>query len=166
MDTFQTALLDLLPRLRRLARILAWEPADADDLTQLTLERALVRRDQWRDGTRLDSWVFRMMKNAWIDEMRSRQRRARVLAPEELGDSIADPGSATLDARLGVTAVERALAALPEEQKLAVAMVLVEGLSYQEASAVLDIPIGTLTSRLARGRAALQSTLLEQGAQP
>ena len=109
MDTFQTALIDLLPRLRRLARILAWEPADADDLTQLTLERALVRRDQWRDGTRLDSWVFRMMKNAWIDEMRSRQRRARVLAPEELGDSVADPGSATLDARLGVTAVERAL---------------------------------------------------------
>lgn len=166
MDTFQTALLDLIPRLRRLARILAWEPADADDLTQLTLERALIRRDQWQDGTRLDSWVFRIMKNAWIDEMRSRQRRARVLAPEELGDSIPDPGSATLDARLGVTAVERALAALPEEQKLAVTMVLVEGLSYQEASAVLDIPIGTLTSRLARGRAALQTTLLEQGAQP
>jgi RNA polymerase sigma factor (sigma-70 family) len=166
LDPFQTALLDLLPRLRRLARILAWEPADADDLTQLTLERALVRRDQWREGTRLDSWVFRMMKNAWIDEVRSRQRKARVLAPPELGENVADPGSATLDARLGVTAVERALAALPEEQKLAVAMVMIEGLSYQEASQLLEVPMGTLTSRLARGRAALQAMLLNEGAQP
>lgn len=166
MDPFQTRLLELLPRLRRLARVLAWEPADADDLTQLTLERALVRRDQWREGTRLDSWVFRMMKNAWIDEVRSRQRRGRVMAPEALGESVADPGSADLDARLGVTAVERALAALPEDQRLAVAMVLIEGLSYQEASGVLDIPIGTLTSRLARGRTALQAALLNEGAQP
>jgi RNA polymerase sigma factor (sigma-70 family) len=166
LDAFQTDLLDLLPRLRRLARILAWEPADADDLTQLTLERALVRRDQWREGTRLDSWVFRMMKNAWIDEVRSRQRKARVLATPEFGENVADSGSATLDVRLGVTAVERALAALPEDQKLAVAMVLIEGLSYQEASDLLDIPLGTLTSRLARGRAALQATLLNEGAQP
>lgn len=166
LDAFSTDLLDLLPRLRRMARILAWEPADADDLTQLTLERALVRRDQWREGTRLDSWVFRMMKNAWIDEARSRQRRGRVLAPPELGESVADPGSATLDARLAMTAVERALAALPEDQRLAVAMVLIEGLSYQEASELLDIPMGTLTSRLARARAALQTTLLDEGAQP
>lgn len=166
LDSFQTDLLELLPRLRRLARILAWEPAEADDLTQLTLERALVRRDQWREGTRLDSWVFRMMKNAWIDEVRSRQRKARVLTPPEFGENVADPGSATLDARLDATAVERALAALPEDQRLAVAMVLIEGLSYQEASQLLDIPMGTLTSRLARGRAALQATLSNEGAQP
>lgn len=166
MDSFQTEMLTLLPRLRRMARVLAWEPADADDLTQLTVERALLRRDQWRPGTRLDSWMFRIMRNAWIDEARSRQRHGRVLAPPEAGALAADPGAPSLEARLEATAVERALGALPEDQRVAVALVLIEGLSYQEAADSLEVPIGTLTSRLARGRATLQTALIDQGAQP
>jgi len=166
LDSFQTEMLAALPRLRRMARVLAWEPADADDLTQLTLERALARRDQWRPDTKLDSWMFRIMRNAWIDEVRTRQRRGRVLAPAEHGDSVADPSAQTLESRLGVMAVERALNGLPEDQRLAVHLVLIEGFSYEEASTSLDIPMGTLTSRLARGRAALQTVLLEQGARP
>ena len=166
MDFFQTEMLALLPRLRRMARVLAWEPADADDLTQLTVERALARRDQWRPGTRLDSWMFRIMRNAWIDEVRTRQRHGRVLAPPEHGDRAIDPSAPSLEARLGASAVERALDALPEEQRIAVALVLIEGLSYQEAADSLEVPMGTLTSRLARGRATLQTVLIDQGVQP
>lgn len=166
MDSFQKDMLDLLPRLRRMARVLARDPADADDLTQLTVERALARRDQWREGTRQDSWMFRIMRNAWIDESRSRARHGRVLAPPEAGVHAADPAAPSLDGRLAMTAVEAALDALPEDQRVAVALVLIEGLSYQEAADSLDIPMGTLTSRLARGRTALQAALIDQGARP
>lgn len=166
MDAFQSDLVALAPRLRRMARVLARDQADADDLTQLTLERALLRRDQWRPDTRLDSWMFRIMKNAWIDEARRRARWAKVTAPPEWGEATADPASATLDARLGLSAVERAMAALPDEQRIAVALVLIEGLSYDEAATVLETPVGTVTSRLSRGRAALQAALIDQGARP
>jgi RNA polymerase sigma-70 factor (ECF subfamily) len=166
LDFFQTEMLTLLPRLRRMARVLAWEPADADDLTQLTVERALARRDQWRPGTRLDSWMFRIMRNAWIDEVRTRKRHGSVLAPPEHGALAADPGAPSLEARLGASAVERALDALPEDQRIAVALVLIEGLSYQEAADSLEVPMGTLTSRLARGRATLQTVLTDQGVLP
>src|SRR4026208_2284978 len=77
----------LLPRLRRFARTIARHTADADDLVQITLERGLVRLDQWRPDTRLESWMFTIMKNAWIDEVRARGRRARVLAPEAAGEN-------------------------------------------------------------------------------
>lgn len=159
-------MLALLPRLRRMARVMAWEPADADDLTQLTLERALLRRDQWRPGTRLDSWMFRIMRNAWIDETRSRRRRSQVFGSSDLAELAADPAVPSLEARLAASAVERALDALPEDQRLAVALVLIEGLSYQEAADCLEVTLGALTSRLARGRATLQTVLTEQGALP
>jgi len=166
LDAFQSELVAHAPRLRRMARALARDTADADDLTQLTLERALLRRDQWRPDTRLDSWMFRIMKNAWIDEARRRARWSKVTATPEQGELAADPASATLDARLGLSAVERAMAALPDDQRIAVALVLIEGLSYDEAAAVLETPVGTLTSRLSRGRAALQAALLDHGARP
>jgi RNA polymerase sigma factor (sigma-70 family) len=154
-------IVELLPRLRRLARVLARAPADADDLVQLTVERALTRHDQWRPGTRLDSWMFRMMKNAWIDETRARARRGGLFAPEEAGEAVGADGAAAMEARLAAREVESAMARLPKEQRIAVALVLVEGLSYQEAAEVLEIPTGTLTSRLVRGRAALLADLGE-----
>jgi RNA polymerase sigma factor (sigma-70 family) len=152
-------IVELLPRLRRLARVLARAPADADDLVQLTVERALTRHDQWRPGTRLDSWMFRMMKNAWIDETRARARRGGLFAPEEAGEAVGADGAAAMEARLAAREVESAMARLPKDQRIAVALVLVEGLSYQEAAQVLEIPAGTLTSRLVRGRAALLADL-------
>ena len=161
MNGLEREIVGLLPRLRRFARALAHAPADADDLVQLTVERALTRRDQWRAGTRLDSWMFRIMKNAWIDETRARSRQGGLFAPAEAGERVGDDGAGAMEARLAAAEVERAMARLPADQRVAVALVLVEGLSYQEAADVLEIPAGTLTSRLVRGRMALMADLAE-----
>src|SRR5258708_14181688 len=92
LDAFREQLVALLPRLRRLARGFARVPADADDLVQLALERALQRWLQWQPGTRLDSWVFGIMRNAWLDELRTRRRRGEVLLAEEAGAGGGAPG--------------------------------------------------------------------------
>ncbi len=147
----------LLPRLRRFARNLARNPHDADDVVQIALERALLKLDQWRRDARLDSWLFKIVRNAWIDELRSRGRRDRMFLPAEAGENV---GDATLDREADLMSVQSAMAKLPEDQRTAVSLVLVEGLSYKDAAEVLDIPIGTLTSRLARGREALQALLV------
>ncbi len=164
MDEFQQGLVELLPRLRRLARVFAKNPADADDLVQIAVERALGRREQWRVGTRLDSWVFRIMKNAWIDESRGRQRSGRIFTAEEAGEHVADPSVVAVETRLAAAEAERALQALPPDQRMAVALVLIEGLSYREAAEVMEVPMGTLTSRLVRGRTALLERLEGAGA--
>ncbi len=152
----------LLPRLRRFGRTLARHREDADDLVQIALERALTRTDQWQPGTRLDSWMFRIMQNAWIDETRARERRGQTFVAEEEGEHV---GVSTTDAQIDAIAVRKAVAQLNDDQRAVVGLVLVEGLPYKEAAEVLGVPIGTLTSRLARARETLQ-TLLEgpQGA--
>ena len=152
---FEQEIVDLLPRLRRLARALTRDVTAADDLVQIAIERALSRRDQWRPGTRLDAWVMRIMKNAWIDETRSRGRWRKVLDSEEAGVNVSD-GSGQTDEQL---AIAQAMAGLPEEQRLAVALVLIDGLSYADAAQVLEIPPGTLNSRVVRGRMALMEAL-------
>ncbi len=149
----------LLPRLRRFARALTRHREDADDLVQITLERALGHSLQWEAGTRLDSWLFRIMKNAWIDEVRVRVRRDRVLAPEELGEQV---GENTAEAHQERMAIAQAISLLSDDHRLVVGLVLVDGLPYKEAAEVLEIPIGTLTSRLARAREALQGLLSNQ----
>lgn len=159
LEEFQRRLIELLPRLRRLARALTPQGADADDLVQIALERGLERRGQWLAGTRLDAWMFTIMKNAWIDETRARARRLRRAAPPEAAEAVADPLVPSLELRLEGEAVRRAIARLPHEQRLAVALVLVEGLSYAEAAKVMNVPMGTLTSRLGRGRVALMADL-------
>lgn len=98
------------------------------------------------------------MKNAWIDETRSRRRQDAVFAPEEAGARVGDDGAAA-ERRLEVAEVERELVRLPQDQRMAVALVLIEGLSYREAADVLDVPMGTLTSRLVRGRTAMLARL-------
>jgi RNA polymerase sigma-70 factor, ECF subfamily len=146
----------LLPRLRRFARTLSRNQHDADDLVQNVVERAWRHIDQLRPGANPASWMFGIMKNAWIDDRRARARRGEVALPEDSGEHPAvSPG----DANTTLWSVSEAMDKLPEEQRLAVALVLVEGMSYKEAAAVLDVPIGTLTSRLARGRMALAAAL-------
>jgi RNA polymerase sigma-70 factor (ECF subfamily) len=108
--------------------------------------------------------MFRIMKNAWIDESRARSRRAAVLSPEEDAAHVGSDGAGAMEERLEARQVEAAMARLPEDQRLAIALVLVEGLSYKEAAEVLEVPQGTLTSRLGRGRAALLADLSEQPA--
>lgn len=156
LDQVRDEIVALLPQLRRFARAIARQPHDADDLVQIAIERALLRFEQWRPDTRLESWMYSIMKNAWVDEVRARVRRDRVLAPEEAGENVGDTSH---EAQVTAMSVEAAMAALPEEQRLAVSLVLVAGLSYREAAAVAEIPIGTLTSRLARGREALMKML-------
>jgi RNA polymerase sigma-70 factor (ECF subfamily) len=150
----------LLPRLRRFARNLTRNPHDADDVVQIAVERALTRLDQWRSDARLDSWMFKIVRNAWIDELRSRGRRGKIFLAAEAGDNI---GTDSMAREAELLSVHAAMARLPEEQREAVSLVLVEGLPYKEAAEVLDIPIGTLTSRLARGREALQAMLGAEG---
>lgn len=157
--TFEGEILALLPRLRRFARSLARNDPDADDLCQLAIERALKARDQWREGTRLDSWMYRIMRNIWIDEARARARRAQTFAPEEDGIDVGDDGHEVIERNVAVSEVDRAMARLPDEQRVVIALVLVEGLAYKEAADILDIPMGTLTSRLVRGRQALLQML-------
>jgi RNA polymerase sigma factor (sigma-70 family) len=152
----QAAIAQLLPRLRRFARTVAYRHEDADDLVQITVERALKGLAQFQPGTRLDSWLFRIMKNAWIDEVRARARRDEVLMPEEAGEHV---GVNETDRTVARQSIEAAMAQLPEAQRLVIGLVLVEGLPYQAAADALEIPIGTLTSRLARGREALQQML-------
>jgi len=146
----------LLPRLRRFARNLTRDPHDADDILQIALERALTRLDQWQRDKRLDGWMFKIIRNAWIDEVRSRGRRAKIFLAEEMG---VDVGIDSAADQVTAMSVQAAMLRLPEQQRLAVSLVLIEGLPYQEAADVLDVPLGTLTSRLARGREALQALL-------
>lgn len=156
LDQIRAWIVDLLPRLRRFARTITRNPDDADDLVQLSVERALQRYQQWQPELRFEGWMFGIVRNAWIDEVRARQRRQRVLTVEEEGANV---GGGMGEGQAEVLSVQTAMAQLPEEQRMAVALVLIEGLSYKEAAAALDIPIGTLTSRLARGREALQALL-------
>ena len=149
----------LLPRLRRFARTIVYSREDADDLVQIAVERALARRAQWQPDTRQDSWIFRIMKNAWIDEVRSRIRRDNLFAPEEAGEHVGDQAAEAQQQRM---AIEKAVGMLSEEHRMVVALVLVDGMPYKEASEVLEIPMGTLTSRLVRARAALQEILSDQ----
>ena len=159
-QTIPEQIVALLPRLRRFARNLTRNPHDADDVVQIGVERALARLDQWRSDARLDSWMFKIVRNAWIDEVRARGRRDRIFLNEEAGENI---GTDSMERETERLSVQAAMARLPEDQRVAVSLVLVEGLPYKEAAEVLDIPIGTLTSRLARGRLALQSLLGADG---
>jgi len=149
----------LLPRLRRFAAGLARDRADGDDLVQLTVERALVSRTQWQEGTRLDSWMYRIMRNIWIDEGRSRTRRAQTFVGEDAGLGVGGDGGQEAAAEL--VGVGRAMNRLPDDQREAVMLVLVEGYKYAEAAEIVGCPVGTLTSRLGRGREALMAMLGE-----
>jgi RNA polymerase sigma-70 factor (ECF subfamily) len=166
MNTSETSqsiheqIVTLLPRLRRFARNLTRNPHDADDVVQIAVERALTRLDQWRSDARLDSWMFKIVRNAWIDELRSRGRCATVFLAAEAGENV---GTDSMARETELLSVQSAMARLPEDQREAVSLVLVEGLPYREAAEVLDVPIGTLTSRLARGREALQALLGIEG---
>jgi RNA polymerase sigma-70 factor (ECF subfamily) len=149
-------IVELLPRLRRFSRALTASVQDADDLVHVAIERALSRSRQLRPQPQLSSWMFGILRNAWIDEFRSRGRRNRLFAPEELGENVADPAA---DRHADFVSVQDAMARLPVEQREVVGLVLVEGLSYKEAAEIVGVPVGTITSRLARARDALQAML-------
>ncbi|RVQ67183.1 sigma-70 family RNA polymerase sigma factor [Croceicoccus ponticola] len=152
-NRFEDGVVALLPRLRRFAIGLSRDWADGDDLCQITIERALTRRESYEPGTRLDSWMYRIMRNLWIDEQRARGRRSQTFVSEEAGVAIGALGAQDAAVQLGD--VDRAMASLPDDQREAVLLVMVEGYTYREAAEIVGCPIGTLNSRLVRGREAL-----------
>ena len=138
-----------LPRLRRFAYSLTGNLADGDDLVQDACLRALDRAHQWKPGTRLDSWMYRIAQNLWIDKVRAAKVRSNaartiLMQPED---------------RLALKAVSDGIADLPAEQQIVVSLVCIDGMSYREAAEVTGVPIGTVMSRLSRARKALHGKL-------
>ena len=161
-SSFEHQLGTLLPRLRRFAHALSRDAADADDLTQSTLERALRSKWQWQPGTRLDSWAYRIMRNLWIDTARSRSRKAKLEAPPEEASVVGTDPRGAMDAAIDLRRMMAAMQQLPDEQREVVALILIEGFGYREVCEMLDLPMGTVSSRLVRGRMRLLAMVGEQ----
>lgn len=147
------ALRELLPPLRRFARALARDPATADDLVQSTLERALGAWNSRRDDDALRPWLFAILHRQFLDHRRRAKRYAWLLARAAPGEDSEPSAERTAIARSALDAFKR----LPAAQRTLLLLTSVEGLSYREVSEVLDIPIGTVMSRLSRARQALRS---------
>ena len=143
-----------IPSLRRYARGLAHDPQRADDLVQDTLERAWGRFSMWQRRGAIRSWMFGIMHNLYIDRLRSQRNSPEEDAGEELPEAVAAPAD-----RLGLRDLERALQRLSTEQREVLLLVGVEEFSYQEAAAVLGVPLGTVMSRLSRARERLRAEL-------
>ena len=152
-------MVEVLPRLRRFARMLTGDPDHADDLVQETCLRALNNLDQWQSGTRLDSWMYRIAQNQWYDQRRAGRVRGQNVEIDDAVQLVGSDGRSITEDRLTLAAVSRKIADLPEDQQLLIALICVDGLSYKEAAATTGVPIGTVMSRLARARAALSSAL-------
>ena len=157
-DSTRTEIIALLPRLRSFARSLTGTLDQADDLVQQTVEKALRNLGTFTPGTRLDSWLFRIMRNTWIDTVRA--RRDTQPLDEGAGPTlVAEDGRSITEARLYLQDVRREMALLPEDQRTVLMLVCVDGMRYRDVAATLEIPEGTVMSRLARARAALAAAL-------
>jgi RNA polymerase sigma-70 factor, ECF subfamily len=143
-----------LPRLWRYALVLSRARDVADDLVQATCVRALERADQYVPGTRVDRWLFAILRSIWLNEIRSRRIRegGGFVDPE---DVLTSDGAREIEVNITASAVLRAIGRFPEAQRETVLLVYGEGYSYAEAAATLAVPIGTVMSRLATARAAL-----------
>jgi len=154
----RASLTDLLPRLRRFGLALTGSAADADDLVQAACERVLTRGEQLRDQARMDAWIYGIMRNLWIDETRAR----RVRRHDDLDAASHVAGEDGEQVAAGVLTLKKVRAILdgmPSEQRVVLTLVCVDGLRYADAARVLDLPIGTVMSRLARARESLRQRM-------
>ena len=148
----------LIPRLRRYARALVGERAAADDLVQDTLERALNKFHLWKRGTDLRAWLFTVMHNVYVNQLRA----TRPAAPlDDEMPELAQPARET--DTLVLRDLDAAIRRLPPDQREVLLLVALEEMSYDEAAGALGIPIGTVMSRLARARAQLERVLARAG---
>jgi RNA polymerase sigma-70 factor (ECF subfamily) len=148
-----------IPRLRRYARALAGDRAAADDLVQDTLERALAKFHLWKRGTDLRAWLFTIMHNVYVNKLRARRELS------SLDDEALElPVRAAHDSALEARDLERALGRLPAEQREVLLLVVLEDMTYEQAASTLEIPIGTVMSRLSRAREKLRA--LMEGSAP
>jgi len=145
-------LVALLPRLRRFALVLCRSPSLADDLVQSACERALANADHWTPGTRFDAWVFRILRNAWIDHLRRTRTEGMKEDVTAQANIVGDAGEEPMLSKLLLVEIQRMIDAMPSEQREVLLLVCVEDLAYREAAEILGVPIGTVMSRLARAR--------------
>jgi RNA polymerase sigma-70 factor (ECF subfamily) len=153
MTDFTELLERQIPKLRRYARALTHSSDRADDLVQDTLIRAIAKAHLWEAGTDLRAWLFAIMHNQHVNTVR-RASRQETIDIEEMSSSLIAASDPTASRQL--RELERAIACLPAEQREVILLVGLEEMSYQEAAQVLGVPVGTVRSRLSRGRDALR----------
>ena len=153
------ALLALRPRLRRFASGLTGSQEEADDLVQAVYERAVERHWQWEPGTRFHSWVFKIAHSLWISRKRHVAVSGGTGEPVDPDTLVGSDGERDAEAKLALADVRRLVAALPAEQRAALMLVAVDGMSYADAAEVLRVPPGTVASRVARARLALAAAM-------
>jgi RNA polymerase sigma-70 factor (ECF subfamily) len=158
---FTNQLLALLPKLRRFARTLTGSIDQGDDIVQSACERALERADQFVVGSRLDSWMYRIVQNVWIDRARHEALREEAMDPAELAGYPGEDALTLTENKIALAQTRRAIAKLPVELREVLVLVSIEELPYREAAAVLGIPIGTVMSRLSRARLTLYEKMAE-----
>jgi len=161
LNGFGTELDALIPRLRRYARALTGERAAADDLVQDTLERAWIKFHLWRRGSDLRAWLFTIMHNVYVNQVRARSGAALATLDDEALDVAVRPTQTDM---LEVRDIDAALSRLPDEQREVLLLVCLERLSYGETARALGIPLGTVMSRLSRARERLRQLLGGPGA--
>lgn len=161
--TFRNQLVDLLPRMRRFAYTLTSNMEDADDLVQAACERALNRRHQWRQGTRLDHWLFRIIYTQRVDMTRSQRSRHVHVEFEEKANMGVIKSDSRIEANIMLRQVMQAMKQLPESDRVILALICIEGFSYKESAATLKLPLGTVMSRLARARRRLHELVHTEG---
>nr|MBL8455880.1 RNA polymerase sigma factor [Zoogloeaceae bacterium] len=159
IDDPRAELVSLLPRLRRFAYGLTGNAQAADDLVQAGCLKAIERWHQWQPGTSLASWMFRILQTTWVDDYRAHQRHQTVADSEALDALAGEDGRIVVEARSDARVVRKAIAQLPEEQRMVLMMITIDGLSYREAAQTLGVPVGTVMSRLARARGKLADTI-------
>ena len=149
----------ILPRLRRFGVALAGSADEGDDIVHAAIERALSRPAQWQPGTRLDSWMFRIMQNIWKDRGRKRRSDLQKHALELAATDTTVDGQHVTETALMLTRAREQFTLLSDDHRAVLALVVIDGHSYQEAAEILDIPVGTLMSRLYRAREALREMI-------
>ncbi|HEX5957934.1 MAG TPA: RNA polymerase sigma factor [Hyphomicrobiaceae bacterium] len=154
-DEVRDRMVAVLPRLRRFAHALTGNTEQADDLVQDACLRALSRIDLWQPGTRLDSWMYRIAQNIWLDRMRANRVRGEVVDLDAMEGMAGADGRVVTESELTLQAVAAAMGKLPPEQRAMVALICIEGASYKEAAEISGVPLGTVMSRLARARRSL-----------
>lgn len=154
MSDFARLLEAEIPRLRRYARALTRDASRADDLVQSCLLRAVAKQHLWQVGTDLRAWLFTILHNQHVNDVRRAVREGVSVAVEDVAPVLTVPSNAA--AALQLRDLERAITLLPEEQRQVILLVGLEGMRYEDVAAILDIPIGTVRSRLSRGRETLR----------
>jgi RNA polymerase sigma-70 factor, ECF subfamily len=145
-----------IPRLRRYARALTGHPFRADDLVQDTLERAFAKWHLWRSGTNLRAWLFAVMHNVFINQLEATRHEREMLPLESAPEGQIGPNH---DAKIGLSEIAVALELLPIEQREVLLLAVLEEMKYEEVARVLNVPIGTVMSRLSRARDRLHRIL-------